>query len=99
MSITQIVRFKSGKPEEMMKAAKMTKAIWERHGAESFRVSRFHTGPWAGEWLAASQFANWTAYGKAQDGASKDPEFQKLLAHVSSVAEMTARNIIVSIDV
>ena len=98
MAIAQFTRFKSDKPEEMVKAARQAKAIFEKHGAEFFRLSRFHTGIWAGEWLAVSRFSSWSAYGKAQEGLAQDVEFQKLLAHVQSFAEITGRNITVGID-
>jgi hypothetical protein len=97
-AITQLTRFKGGKQDEMIAAAKKAKAIIEKHGAELFRISRFHTGNFAGEWLVVSRYANWAAYGKAQDGLAQDKEFQKLLAHVMSIAEMTARNVTVGID-
>ena len=53
MSITQFARFKSDKTEEMIKNAKNAKTIFEKHGAEFLRVSRFHTSAWAGKWLVA----------------------------------------------
>jgi hypothetical protein len=49
MAIVQFARFKSDKPEEMIKTAKQAKAIFEKHGAEFLRLSRFHTGEWAGQ--------------------------------------------------
>ena len=44
MAITSMTRFKSDNSEEMVKTARPAKAIVEKHGAEFFRVSRFHTG-------------------------------------------------------
>lgn len=51
----QFTRFKTDNREEMIKSAKQAKKIFEKHGAEFLRLSRFHTGMWAGEWLAASR--------------------------------------------
>ena len=68
MAITQMTRFKSDKTEEMVKNAKNAKTIFEKHGAEFLRISRFHTGIWAGEWLVVTRYASWEAYGKAQEG-------------------------------
>jgi hypothetical protein len=73
MSITQFSRFKSDKTEEMIKNAKNAKTIFEKHGAEFLRVSRFHTSAWAGEWLVVTRYASWEVYGKAQEGLAKDP--------------------------
>jgi hypothetical protein len=41
MAIVQFARFKSDKPEEMVKAARQGKAIFEKHGAEFLRLSGF----------------------------------------------------------
>lgn len=77
MSITQFTRFKSDKTEEMIKNAKNAKTIFEKHGAEFLRVSRFHAGPRAGDWLVVTRYANWEVYGKAQEGLAKDPAYAK----------------------
>ena len=98
MAITQMTRFKSDKAEEMIKNAKNAKTIFEKHGAEFLRLSRFHTGIWAGEWLVVTRYASWEVYGKAQEGLAKDPAFAKLYAHTATFAELTGRNIAVGID-
>jgi len=58
-AITQFARFKSDNAEEMVKTAKQSKAIFEKHGAEFLRMSRVHTGVWAGEWLIVTRYASW----------------------------------------
>ena len=99
MWITQLTRFRSAHSEEMIKAAKQAKALFEKHGAEWLRLSRHHSGEFTGQWLAASRYASWEAYGKAQEGLAKDPEYAKLMAHMTSFAELTGRNITVGIDI
>jgi hypothetical protein len=61
MAITSMTRFKSDNSEEMVKTARQAKAIVEKHGAEFFRVSRFHTGLWVGEWLVVTRYSSWEA--------------------------------------
>jgi hypothetical protein len=51
-------------------------AIFEKHGAEFLRMSLFHTGAWAGEWLIVSRYASWEVHGKAQEGVAKAPASQ-----------------------
>jgi hypothetical protein len=97
-SVVSFTRFKSSNAEEMVKAAKEAKAIWEKHGAEFLRLSRFHTGAWAGEWLVTLRFSNWEVYGKAQEAAAKDEAFTKLLARTLNFAELTGRNIAVGVE-
>jgi hypothetical protein len=93
-----MTRFKSDKAEEMVKTAKQAKTIVEKHGAEFLRMSRFHPGLWAGEWLVVTRYSNWEVYGKAQEGLAKDPAWAKLLAHTAEIAELTGRNIMVGVD-
>ena len=78
--------------------AKQAKAIFEKHGAEYLRLSRFHTGAWAGEWLIVTRYASWEVYGKVQEAVAKDEAFAKLYAHTATFAELTGRNISVGVD-
>jgi hypothetical protein len=98
MSVVQFTRFKSDKAEEMVKIAKQAKTIFEGHGAEFLRLSRFHTGLWAGEWLVATRYDSWEVYGKVQEAVAKDPAFAKLMAETMTVAELRGRNIAVGVD-
>jgi hypothetical protein len=98
MAITQMTRFKSDKADEMIKNAKNAKTIFQKHGAEFLRMSRFHTGLWAGEWLVVTRYANWEVYGRAQHALSSDPDYAKLMANTAGIAQMTGRNITVGVD-
>ena len=68
------------------------------YGAEFLRLSRFHTGAWAGEWLISTRYSSWEVYGKMQEAVAKDPAFAKLMAHTVTFAELKGRNISVGID-
>jgi hypothetical protein len=98
MAIVQLTRFKSDNAAEMIKAAKQAKALFEKHGAEYLRLSRFHTGMWTGEWLVATRYASWEVFGKVQEGLAKDSSFAKLMANMKAFAELTSRNITVGVD-
>ncbi|OAF07374.1 hypothetical protein [Bradyrhizobium neotropicale] len=98
MPIVQFTRFKTDKPEEMAKIVSQAKKIFEKHGAEFLRLSRFHTGHWAGELLVTTRYANWEVYGKVQEAVAKDPEFAQVLAEGMKISELQGRNIAVSID-
>jgi len=73
LAIVQFTRFKSDKPEEMIKTAKQAKAIFEKHGAELLRLSRFHNG----EWLVSTRYSSWEVYGKVHEGMAKDEAFRQ----------------------
>jgi hypothetical protein len=97
-SIVQFTRFKSDNPEQVVKNARIAKKIFEKHGAEFLRLSRFHTGSWAGEFLVATRYASWEVYGKVQEAIAKDPDYTKLWSQVMETAELTGRNIAIGID-
>ncbi|MCP3388379.1 hypothetical protein NLM27_06230 [Bradyrhizobium sp. CCGB12] len=98
MPIVQFTRFKTDKPEEMVKIVRQAKKIFEKHGAEFLRLSRFHTGQWAGELLVSTRYSNWEVYGKVQEAVANDPEFAQLQADGMKIAQLQGRNIAVSID-
>lgn len=98
MAITQFTRWSGGKPEEMLAAAKKAKTFWVKHGAERCLLNRFHTGSWTGQWLFVARFPDWAALGKAQTELSKDPEYQKLITQVLSMAKLEGRNVLDSYD-
>jgi hypothetical protein len=98
MPIVQFTRFKTDKVEETVQIIRQAKKIFEKHGAEFLRLSRFHPGHWAGELLVTTRYSNWEVYGKVQEAVAKDPEFAQLQADGMKIAELQGRNIAVSID-
>jgi hypothetical protein len=98
MPIVQFTRFKTDKPDQMVQLVKRAKTIFEKHGAEFLRLSRFHTGSWAGELLVTTRYSSWEVYGKVQEAVAKDPEFAQVLADGLKIAELQGRNIAVGID-
>src|ERR1700751_5777385 len=98
MPIVQFPRFKTDKPEEMVQLVRRAKKIFEKHGAEFLRLSRFHSGMWAGEFLVSTRYSSWEVYGKVQEALAKDEAFTKLYAHTTTFAELKGRSIAVSID-
>ena len=98
MPIVQVTRVKTDKTEDMVQIVRQAKKIFEKHGAEFLRLSRFHTGPWAGELLVATRYSSWEVYGKVQEAVAKDPEFAQVQADGMKIAELQGRNIAVGID-
>ena len=98
MPIVQFTRFKTDKPDELVQIVRRAKKIFEKHGAEFLRLSRFHTGPWAGELLVTTRYSNWEVYGKVQEAVANDPEFAQVQADGMKIAQLEGRNIAVGID-
>lgn len=98
MPVGHVVRFSGGEPEKMIALAKRAKAIWIRNGAETARLVRMETGVWHGHWLFFIRCADWAAYGKAQESASKDPEYRQVLSEALAIAKLEGRNVVTSYD-
>ena len=90
--------FKDWQHERPAGEATYAKTIFEKHGAEFLRLSRFHTGRWAGELLVTTRYSSWEVYGKVQEAVAKDPEFAQVQADGMKIAELQGRNIAVGID-
>ena len=99
MPVGQVTRFNGGDPEQMVALAKRAKAVWVKHGAESARLVRLHTGPWIGQWLFFIRCSDWTSYGKAQEGIQNDPDFKKVLSETLAIAKLEARNVVLGYDI
>ncbi|MGY4488413.1 hypothetical protein ACVWWR_007604 [Bradyrhizobium sp. LM3.2] len=73
MPIVQFTRFKTDKAEEMVQLIRRAKKIFEKHGAEFLRLSRFHTGAWTGELLVATRYSSWGGLRQSAGGRGKGP--------------------------
>jgi len=98
MYILQLTRLKGGTEAEMVPMAKAAKAIIEKYGAEFFRLHRFDSGPYIGEWMVAVRFADWTTYGKVREALAHDAEYEALLTRMLTTAEFTSRSLLTGID-
>ena len=96
MTITVLSRWK-GSREDMVRVGEKMKPIAERLGAESMRVGQSYSGPYAGQWIIALRYTDWTSYGKAMDAAASDEEFQATYAEALEVGEFQGRGIIVGV--
>lgn len=53
MAVTSLTRWKGGKPDAIIAAAKKAKAIHEKAGAEYFRLGKIHSGTSTAQWVVA----------------------------------------------
>ena len=102
MSVVVMNRYIGGTPNEVMPIVREWKEIMERNGAESVRLSRFHTGPFVGQWLFVVRDCDWGAYARWQDAQSalaEDTKFKELLERTLKIHQVTERIITVEVDV
>lgn len=98
MSVTTLTRWKGGMREAIVEAARKAKKLHHDNLAESFELSQILAGQHAGEWLIIIRYPSWAAYGRCQEELMKSAEYQKLLAEVSAMATMSARDILFDVD-
>jgi hypothetical protein len=78
--------------------------VASRRGGIVLAASRFHVSMAGIVSVVGRRVAGcyalpqWAAYGKAQEGLAKDPDFAKLMANTANIAELTGRNLTVGID-
>jgi hypothetical protein len=97
MYIASLSRW-SGKRETVVANAKKAKAIIEKSGG-NVRLSQIHTGPNAGQFMAAVRYPDWQTYGKAQMALAEDATYQKIMTDALTVTPMEDRAIVIGVDV
>jgi hypothetical protein len=96
MPITVFSRYSGSSRDAFVAVAKQAKPILEKAGADMVRLGQLHTGPHAGDLLAAIRYPSWETYGKAQQSLSSDSAFQALYSQVAS--HLADRIVVVGID-
>ena len=97
MTISAISHYRGGTIDEVAPLAKTLKAYYLKHGV-AYRLSRFQTGPNAGDWFVVVQYADQTAYEKAQTVFAKDPECQEAFVEIAKFAKRISREMVIDLD-
>jgi hypothetical protein len=98
MPVSAISHYRGGTPEIVTPLTKKMKAVLAKHGVLAYRVSRFQTGQNVGEWMVVVQYADWTAYAKAQDSFAQDPEHKEVVTEISKIVKLISRELAVDLD-
>jgi len=80
MTISAISHYRGGTIDEVAPFAKTLKAYYLKHGV-AYRLSRFQTGPNAGDWFVVVQYADQAAYEKL---LPKTPNANRSLSRLQS---------------
>ncbi|MBV1696356.1 MAG: hypothetical protein KGP27_17990 [Hyphomicrobiales bacterium] len=97
MTISAVSRYRGGTIDDVLPIAKRLKAAYLRHGI-GYRLSRFETGPDAGDWLVVVQYADQAAYDLAQAAIEQDAECQQAFVEIARFAKRISRDLVVDID-
>ena len=97
MTVSGISHYRGGTIDEVAPLARKLKAIYLKHGV-AYRLSRFQTGPNIGDWFVVVQYADQTAYEKAQAAIAEDPECQQTFAEIAKFAKRISREMVIDLD-
>ena len=97
MTVSAISHYRGGTIEEVTPVARKLKAAYLKHGV-AYRLSRFQTGPNVGDWFVVVQYADQTAYEKAQAAIAQDPECQQTFVEIAKFAKRISREMVIDLD-
>jgi hypothetical protein len=97
MTLSAISHYRGGSIDDVTPLAKTLKAIYLKYGV-TYRLSRFQTGPNAGDWFVVVQYANSTAYEKVQTMFAQDPEYQQVITEIAKIAKRINRELVIDLD-
>jgi len=97
MTVSAISHYRGGSIDAVAPVAKKLKAAYLRHGI-TYRLSRFQTGPNAGDWLVVVQYADENAYAQGQEAIARDPECQRAFAEIAKLATRVSRELVIDLD-
>ncbi len=83
----------AGKQAEVIENSKKVAEYWEKYGASECHLFVLQ-GADVGCMSFIAMFENAEAFGKANDGVVADPDFQELLAKVSSTGDFVRQNLV-----
>ena len=95
--MSAISHYRGGTIEVVAPVAKKLKAAYLKHGV-AYRLSQFQTGPNVGDWFVIVQYADETAYEKAQVSIAQDPECQQAFAEIAKFAKRISREMVTDVD-
>ena len=98
MAIVSVSRWK-GSAEQAQPLAREIAPIVKAAGASAFRCGPCYSGPDAGRFYVAITFPDWTAFGRAMQTLSADPQYQRIYREALKIGELQDRSMIIAEDV
>ena len=97
MTFSAISHYRGGAIDEVVPLAKTLKALYLKYGV-IYRLSRFQTGANEGDWLVIVQYADATAYEKAQAIFGQDAELQQVFIEIAKIAKRINRELVIDLE-
>jgi hypothetical protein len=97
MTISAISHYRGGTIDEVTPLARRLKDAYAKHGI-GYRLSRFETGPNAGDWFVVVTYASQAAQEAALVAIEQDAECQQVFAGIAKFATRISREVVVDLD-
>lgn len=97
MTISAVSHYRGGTIEDVAPVTRRLKAAYLGHGV-AYRLSRFETGPNAGDWLVVVTYDDEAAYEKAQAAIAQDPGCQQAFLDIARFAKRVSREFVKDLD-
>jgi hypothetical protein len=97
MTVSAISHYRGGTIEVVAPVAKALKAAYLKHGI-GYRLSRFETGPNAGDWFVVVTFADQATYENLHSAIAQDAECQRAFADIAKFATRVSREMVLDLD-
>ena len=96
MTVSVISHYRGGTIDVVTPIARALKAAYLEHGV-GYRLSRFETGPNAGDWLVIVT-CDEAAQEEAKAAIAKDPECQRVFAEIAKFATRIDQQFVMDLD-
>ena len=96
MTVSAISHYRGGTIDVVTPVAKRLKAAYLKHGV-SYRLSRFETGPNAGDWLVITT-CDEAIHDEARAAIEKDPECQRIFAEIAKFAKRISQEMVIDLE-
>ena len=96
MTISAVSHYRGGSIDVVAPLARRLKAAYLKHGV-AYRLSRFETGPNAGDWLVITT-CDESIHDEARAAIEKDLECQQVFAEIAKFAKRISREMVIDLD-
>ena len=97
MTVSAVSHYRGGSIDIVMPLAKSLKAVYLKYGI-GYRLSRFETGPNAGDWFVVVTFADQATYENLHSAIAQDAECQRAFADIAKFATRVSREMVLDLD-
>lgn len=97
MTVSAISHYRGGTIDEVAPLARALQSIYRGYGV-GYRLSRFQTGPNAGDWFVTVTYADAAAHERAEALFRDDRALQQVFIEIARFARRVSREMVIDIE-